>query len=134
MDTNQNQRPEAEPVAQMIREAAAAGGITYEELAAATGQSKGRTGDILRGYGPRRADGTYPETTGQALILARLAQRAGVSAERVRQAGRDDVARMMEAVPTLADIPTADLMRELERRLRVREGSLTAPDNTTKEG
>lgn len=117
MTTNDTtQRPKPHALVVEIKAAAEAAGITQAALAASTGQTVPRTGDVLRGYAPAHGGG-YRPAQAQALVLCRLAQVTGITPERVRELGRDDVAELMEAAPTVPQADHVALLDELRDRL-----------------
>ncbi|MBT3164044.1 helix-turn-helix transcriptional regulator [Streptomyces sp. Vc74B-19] len=88
MDT---QTPEPPPEAALIKEALRRARLSAREAARRAGISETRWRQIANGY-QDVGKGMRVPTTGPADTLARMAQVAGVTADQLRQAGRDDAA------------------------------------------
>lgn len=88
MDT---QTPEPPPEATLIKEALRRARLSAREAARRAGISETRWRQIANGY-QDVGKGMRVPTTGPADTLARMAQVAGVTADQLRQAGRDDAA------------------------------------------
>lgn len=96
-----------EPEIIALRAAVVSEGVLYRQLAEATGMNYVAVKKVMAGACDARAR-----------TLASLAGVLGVSAETMRQAGREDVAQIINAAPTVRQATDDDLRAELERRQR----------------
>lgn len=93
--------PEQTPEGRLLSEAVKASGRSARQFAANAGMSDTRWRQIIRGHQPDPKGGLMP-VKAPPLTLARMAKAAGVTAEQLKEVGREDAAIVM---PTLdADV------------------------------
>jgi hypothetical protein len=88
-------RPQAPPWGTLISAALAREGLSARAAARRAGLSEGRWRQITGGY-QVVSPGVYAPVRGPATTLARMAAVAGVTAEQLRAAGRDDAAGLLD--------------------------------------
>lgn len=89
------ERPEPPQWGALITAALRAGGLSARQAARRAGISEGRWRQISGGYQVIRP-GVYVPVRGPADTLARMAAVAGVSADELRAAGREDAAQVLD--------------------------------------
>lgn len=94
-------RPEPPPWGALITESLHRAGLSAREAARRAGISEGRWRQITGGYQVVSA-GVYAPVRGPAATLARMAAVVGVTAAQLRQAGRADAAKVLDAAPAQA--------------------------------
>lgn len=110
------QRPEPPPEGALIKTALKRSGMSARKAAQEAGLSEGRWRQIVDGYQVVSA-GNYQPLRGPAETVARMAAIAGVTAEALETAGRDDAARELrilhdvsaKAIPTSLPAGLADI-------------------------
>ncbi|MFP3119521.1 hypothetical protein [Streptomyces sp. SM8] len=125
-------RPEPPPEAALIRSALKARRLTARSAAAAAGISDARWRQIISGY--QSVSGNHIPVRAPADTLARMAQAAGVTADELAEAGREDAAAelreiapaapasqssaQVEAITALLATLPPDAQQEVLRRLQ----------------
>ncbi|MER6630116.1 helix-turn-helix transcriptional regulator [Streptomyces sp. NPDC000987] len=107
MDANKNQPPPPPPEAVLLKEALQRKRLSGREAARRAGVSDTWWRNITRGY--QTVSGTAVAVRGPADTVARMAQVIDVTADQLRNAGREDAAEALErlaAPPTAASQPT----------------------------
>lgn len=104
-----------DPAVELLRAAARSRHASQAWLGEVSGITRSWVSLVLTGARP-----------GSPLVLCRLAQLAGVSAAQMREAGRADIAVLLEATPTLGQASTEQLIAELYRRSREPRALLAA--------
>lgn len=94
-------RPEPPPWGALITDSLRRAQLSAREAARRAGISEGRWRQITGGYQVVSA-GVYAPVHGPAATLARMAAVVGVTPAQLRQAGRADAARALDAVPAQA--------------------------------
>lgn len=98
--------PSSEPVAHLLYAAARARRVSQVRIAELSGLTRSWANEVLTGRRP-----------GSLLVLCRIAQLTGVTGSQLREIGREDVAVLVEAAPTVEQASTAALADELARRV-----------------
>jgi hypothetical protein len=93
--------------------------LSAREAARRAGLSEGRWRQITAGYQVVSA-GVYAPVRGPAATLARMAAVAGVTPDQLRQAGRPDAAKALDAAPATAGDEVLQRVREMDQ-VQVRE-------------
>ncbi len=88
------ERPDPPPWGVLIARALARGGLSAREAARRAGLSEGRWRQITSGY-QIVSPGVYAQVRGPAATLAKMAAVAGVTAEELRAADREDAAVLL---------------------------------------
>lgn len=111
-------RPEPPPWGALITSSMRAAQLSAREAARRAGISEGRWRQITGGYQVVSA-GVYAPVHGPAATLARMAAVVGVTPAQLRQAGRADAARALDAVP--AQVAAGDEVLQRVRQMNTGE-------------
>jgi hypothetical protein len=112
-----SQRPDPPPWGVALSAALRRAGMSARQAARLAGISEGRWRQISGGYQVVRPGASAP-VRGPAATLARMAAAAGVSADELRAAGREDAARVLESGQGRPDGQVRELSEQLLERIR----------------